>query len=108
MIKVYIASPYTHGDVAQNVKISFQVADQLRHLDNVMPIAPLRAHFEHLLYPQSYERWMAEDAQYVAWCDALIRLPGKSPGADREVEWAEELNKPVFHTWADLLEWLMS
>ena len=51
---------------------------------------------------------MAEDSQYVAWCDALIRLPGKSPGADREVEWAEELNKPVFHTWADLLEWLMS
>jgi hypothetical protein len=107
MIKVYIASPYTHGDVAQNVHNSFLVASQIRRIDGVMPIAPLRAHFEHLCYPQQYETWMAEDHEYIKISDALFRLPGHSSGASREVKWADELNIPIFHKWADLFEWLI-
>ena len=94
MIKVYIASPYTLGDVSVNVRVSFDAAAKLRTL-GYMPIAPLRSHFEHMMHPQAYEVWMTEDKEYVAWADVLLRLPGDSPGADREVVWAKKWGKPV-------------
>lgn len=103
MIKVYIASPYTIGDVAKNVHVSFEMANRLRMLKNVLPIAPLRAHFEHLLYPQEYETWMAEDYEYVMMADAVLRLSGESAGADREVAWAHAVNIPVFLCIGDLI-----
>jgi len=35
--------------------------------------------------PPEYERWISLDFNMIARCDALLRLDGKSPGADREV-----------------------
>lgn len=42
---------------------------------------------------------------FVAVCDALLRLPGESPGADEEVALAESLGIPVFYSLAALVEW---
>lgn len=39
-------------------------------------------------------------------CDALYRMEGDSPGADREVEFANMHNIPVFFDIDDLNEWL--
>ena len=107
-LHVYIASPYTIGDVAVNVHTSFQAAAYLRTL-GALPFAPLRSHFEHMAFPQHYEHWMLEDFEYIRMSHALWRLNGISPGADREVEFADSLNIPVFyHTKSHITEWINS
>lgn len=103
MITVYIASPYTKGDVAVNVRASLLAADQLVALGFV-PCVPLLSHFWHLVSPKPYEIWMALDREWVLRCDCLLRLPGESSGADEEVMWALENSIPVFYHVQELLE----
>ena len=95
MIKVYIASPYTKGDPVLNVRRSLEAADELMLLGFV-PFAPLLSHFWHFYSPKDYLVWTAYDLEWVPVCDALLRLPGESTGADREVEEAREHGVPVF------------
>ena len=94
-IKVYIASPYTLGDVAVNVKTQLDVADKL--MDNkFIPFVPLLAHFQHMVHPRPYQDWLNLDLEWISSCDYLLRLPGESKGADEEVKKAKELGKKVF------------
>lgn len=58
MIAVYIASPYTKGDVAVNVKAQIDCADELISL-GFAPFAPLYSHFQHMHHPRPYEDWAA-------------------------------------------------
>lgn len=85
---IYVASPYTQGDVAVNVGANIAVANDLAQAGFV-PFAPLLTHFWHMLYPHPYEFWCEYDNAWVERCDALVRLDGKSAGADREVELAK-------------------
>ena len=101
MKTVYIASPYTIGDVAVNVRNSFLVADELIEL-GYFPFPPLFSHFWHFLSPKPYETWMALDEAWVLKCDYLLRLPGQSSGADREVFLAVENDIPVFYSVEEL------
>lgn len=50
-----------------------------------------------------YEQWISLDKSWISTCQALLRLPGPSKGADREVAWAKEIGVPVFKTIKDLL-----
>ena len=57
MTKVYIASPYTKGDVAVNVKRQIRMASQL--MDNgFAPFWPLLSHFQHMMFPRPYQDWI--------------------------------------------------
>lgn len=93
--KVYIASPYTIGDNALNVRASLEAAEKLIALGYV-PYAPLLTHFWHMMFPHEPEYWYEYDLHWVDACDALLRLPGKSHGADREVEHACARRIPCF------------
>jgi hypothetical protein len=93
---VYVASPYTKGDVAVNVRLNIGVADELAQA-GFFPFAPLLTHFWHLLHPHPYEFWCAHDNAWIERCDCLVRLPGDSTGADREVELARAKGVPVYH-----------
>jgi hypothetical protein len=95
MKRVYIASPYTLGDVAVNVKVQLDVADQLMTL-GFSPYVPLLTHFQHIAHPRPYADWCRQDDAWIPCCDYLLRLPGESKGADREVELAASLGIPVF------------
>lgn len=103
-IKVYIASPYTLGDVAVNVKVQLDAVDELMNL-GFAPYAPLYSHFQHMAHPRPYTDWVEIDFVWVEVCDCLLRLPGESKGADDEVKLALELGKPVFYTIKDLVEY---
>lgn len=92
---IYVASPYTKGDVAVNVRNNLDAADKLAKA-GFIPFAPLLTHFWHLLFPHPYEFWCDQDNAWVAKCDCLVRLPGDSSGADKEVALAESLGIPVF------------
>jgi Domain of unknown function (DUF4406) len=89
MKKVYIASPYTTGDKEENVRISLEVANELINM-GFCPFAPLLSHYQNQLHPQPEEKWLEMDFEWVKVCDYLLRLPGKSKGADMEVKVAEE------------------
>ena len=103
-IAVYIASPYTKGDVAVNVRESLLVADKLAEL-GYLPYPPLLSHFWHLLSPHPYEFWTELDLDWVLRCDCVLRLPGESSGADRECGYAERHLIPVFYSIEELVEW---
>ena len=103
-IKVYIASPYTKGDIAVNVKNQLDCADELMDLGFV-PYTPLYSHFQHMAHPRPYQDWVDIDFIWVEVCDCLLRLPGESSGADNEIQLAEELGKPVFYNKTDLFQY---
>lgn len=94
-MKVYIAGPYTNGDVALNVRTAIEAADRVLKAGHV-PFVPHLFHFWHLLCPGPYEQWTAMDLAWLDHCDALVRLPGGSSGADAEVSRARELGIPVY------------
>ena len=100
--KIYIASPYTIGDVAVNVRRQMDAADKLMDA-GLVPFVPLYSHFQHMVHPRPYDEWLAIDLEWLKVCDAILRLPGESKGADREVLMAEQRMKPVFHDTDELI-----
>ena len=104
-LRVYIASPYTQGDPAINVKRQMDVFNMLMD-HGVIPFAPTWAHFQHLYEPKGYEEWMEWCLEWVQQCDAVLRLEGYSPGADREVELAEKLGIKVFYNIYSVINFL--
>jgi len=94
MVVVYIASPYTIGDVAVNVRRQMEMSDRLMSL-GYCPVAPLLTHFQHLCFPRPYEDWMRVDLEMISRCDVLLRMEGESSGADREAAHALSIGIPV-------------
>jgi hypothetical protein len=95
--KVYIAGPYTKGDVAINVRTAIAVANELADL-GFAPYVPHFTHFWHMLYPRPYDFWLNLDNEFLPDCDAVLRIAGESNGADKEVALAKKLGLPVFHS----------
>ena len=101
MKTVFIASPYTLGDVGVNVKESMDVANTLMNL-GYNPFIPLLYHFQHIVNPRPYEDWIEIDLHWLSKCDCVLRLPGESSGADGEVKRAGELGIPVYYSINEL------
>lgn len=104
MVKVFISSAYSQGDVETNIMRQIRVSDMLMDM-GFAPLAQLvEAHVHNKHYPRSYEHWLKFTTEWVPVCDCILRLDGKSEGADKEVELAKSLNKPVFYTIESLYE----
>ena len=98
MVKVYLASAYTVGDTALNVRRQMEVASHLINL-GYAPYTPLLSHFLHLFEPKSYPVWLALDMEWLPVCDCLLRLGGPpSTGADAEEAEARRRGMPVFRS----------
>ncbi len=96
--KVYIAGPYTRGDVCVNVAAAMDAWHVLYGM-GFTPFCPHVTHFLHLHRPNiDVEGWYAYDLEWLEGCDALLRLPGDSTGADKEVARAAELGINVYYT----------
>ena len=67
-----------------------------------VPFVPLYCHFQHMAHPRPYADWIEIDKVWVLACDCVLRLTGKSIGADGEVELAKINNKPVFYSLDEL------
>lgn len=94
--KIYVAGPYSRGDVTRNVRRAYEAANQLADL-GFAPFVPHATHFWDLLFPRPYEFWLDLDNAFLPCCDAVLRLPGSSDGADKEVDLAKRLGIPVFN-----------
>ena len=103
MIKyIYIAGPYTLPDKEVNVKKAIEVANEVWEA-GYFPYLPHLNHYWDLQTPHDYEDWLALDAEWLKQCDALIRIPGLSEGADYEVSLAEELGIPVYYSLDEMI-----
>lgn len=100
-IKVYLASPYTKGDTAQNVAHQLRMANELMN-QGLYPYVPLLTHFQHMYKPRNYEDWIRHDLVWLSQCDCLLRFGAESEGADMEVEYALENNIPVCYSLEEL------
>ena len=95
-MRVYIAGPITQGERTENIRNAILAADALR-LAGHAPYVPHLDFLWGLLIPVSYEAWLALDFAWLAVSEALVRLPGASVGADREVAEAHRLGVPVYY-----------
>jgi hypothetical protein len=96
---VYVASPYTKGDNFVNVQRQITTAIELLQNEGIVPLCPLlNSVFINMQHEFSYEKWLDIDFTYLGRCDFLLRLPGESNGADKEVAFAEEHHIPIFYT----------
>ena len=100
-MRIYIASPYTLGDQALNVRRQIEVADKLLEM-GFTPVCPCLLHFWHIVSPKPYETWIRLGLAYLSMCDYVLRLDGKSDGADKEVEFARQRGIPVYYSIEDL------
>jgi hypothetical protein len=101
---VYIASAYSKGDCAVNVRNSILAAENLR-AHGYLPFCPLWTHFWHFMSPHPYEYWTEMDLEWLPLMDCILRLPGESSGADKEIIYMQGLGKPVFYSIGELFDY---
>ena len=53
---------------------------------------------------RDYDTWFNLASALLDRADCLLRIPGESPGAEREVEKAKELSIPIFYSFEELAE----
>lgn len=99
---IYIAGPYSIGNVRDNIRNAVRAADLVIEAGHV-PFLPHLSHFWDLISPKDYEEWISYDLRWLEKCEALIRLPGESRGADREVQRANELGLMVWYAMDEFL-----
>lgn len=124
-LRVYIAGPISKGDLLHNVNQATAAFVELARAG----FAPFCPHWSVYSKPaeegltgwgrisvfcwatvqgndqMSHSDWLNVDLPWVEVSDAVLRLPGESTGADREVARASEMGIPVFHSVADLIAW---
>jgi hypothetical protein len=100
---VYIAGPYTKGDVAENVRRAIEAGNCVANLGHT-PFIPHLTHFWHMMFPHPWEFWMKQDFQWLGRCQALIRLSGESKGADLECEMAKKCQVEIYYSVEEFIE----
>lgn len=94
-LRVYVAGPYT-ADPEACTAAAIAVGNALLDAGHA-PFVPHLSHYWHTLHNQrGYEDWMRIDLAWLERADAVVRIPGESPGADREVELARALGIPAY------------
>lgn len=102
---VYVAGPISKGPYWINVRNGLDAGKKLNDL-GMIPFIPMMDFLYVLLYPETtWEQALQYDEQIILRCDALLRLPGESLGADREIKFANENGIPVFYDIESLHEW---
>ena len=101
---VYVAGPITKGTPSGVLRDAIDAAQELYGHD-CLPYIPHLDIITDLVYPRSWDEWLAIDLKIVERCDAVFRLPGESPGARKEVTHAGRMGIPVFRTWPALAAW---
>lgn len=100
---LYIAGPYTHPDPVVNTHRAARVGTIVYEQTEWVPFVPHLSLLWHMVTPREESHWYELDLHQMGHCDAIVRLPGASTGADREMVVAAELGLAVVD-FADLPE----
>jgi hypothetical protein len=107
--RVYISGPISSGGLAANLAGGKAAGLALMRAGFAVLLPHLHAHYEEP--PRSlpagipHSEWLANDLPWVAVCDAVLRLPGDSVGAEQEVSYARLFGVPVFASVEELIRW---
>lgn len=103
----YVAGPYAKPDPVENTHKAVQAAERLEASGIITPFIPHLSLLWHAIAPHTDpEHWYSIDLAYLSKCDILLRLPGESSGADKEVVYAEKHGILVFTDESELLDWV--
>jgi hypothetical protein len=69
----------------------------------LLPFVPHLWHHWDKAHPAPYETWIRRCLAMLTRCDAVLRLDGESPGADREVAAALAIGMPVYRSITALI-----
>jgi hypothetical protein len=109
-VYVYVAGPFS-GDEDGNANRAIDFAERIRAIDGIIPFVPHLSRAWDARHPgHDYEVWMRWCLAWVERCDAIVRIPGKSPGADREIAHAKACDLSlVLESWPDngMLEFML-
>jgi len=95
-MRIYIASPlYSSGNINDNLKFVYDVADQLILKGHIPYVAHLN-HYWNIHSPHSEDYWLELDFKWIDVCDCVLRLGGYSVGAIKEVQYAVSKGIPVY------------
>lgn len=103
---LYIAGPYTHPDPVHNTHNIIQFASRLLDHKVCYPVVPHTTLLWHAIAPRPVEEWYELDLAVMLRTEGVIRFPGASTGADKEIEAAREHGLPIYevpkpyHTYA--------
>lgn len=126
MKRVYLAGPIKKGDLLHNIEQADKAfADLLR--GGVAPWVPHWSCYhgsgrwvgdDNMGFPKQViavanpaaggfgsKLWVDMDLAWVEVAEAILRLPGESVGADREVEHAKKHGVPIFYSVEEVLRW---
>ncbi len=92
---VYLAGPYS-SDPVQNTRRAILHGIDVRERYDCAVIIPHLTLVADIVCPQPVDYWYQFDLEQIPHCDAMIRIPGESTGADAETAEARKLNIPVF------------
>lgn len=109
VIYVYIAGPLSgSGLESENVRNAVLAAHRVERMafGEVAVFLPHITALEHMIDPLPYEDYLRRALAWVEKCDAVLRLPGVSPGADRETGHAGARRIPVFTAEHALNQWI--
>lgn len=97
--RVYIAGPMTgSGNPYVNIHDGLQTAAVLIDRGYAPYIPHLTCFLEACIGGRDHRVWLDFDRAWLSTCDALLRRPGRSPGADQEERWAREMGIPIFYS----------
>ena len=100
--RVYIAGPLSGGNLQTNYNNAVAAEAKLVKCGHA-PHVPHHSIHANELNPQPYDTWMEVDMAWLEVSDAVVRLPGLSPGGDREVAFARSRDIPVFDSTEEFL-----
>jgi len=97
-MRVYVAGPISKPQptAGANVFNATHAATKILLAGHAPFLPHLSVVWEMISGPIDYEAWLSYDFAWIDVCDALVRIPGESPGADREVEYARSKGVPVY------------
>lgn len=106
MIMVYIACPIERGVSSVNY---WQASETERQLiqSGYAPINPARWMTVEWKQEIDYRTWMDVGLRKLRACDAVLRIPGESRGADLEEMHAGLFRIPCFYSLDELEEWAL-
>ena len=107
-MKIYVAGPYNaDSEACTKANVEIAIAAGIRILQaGHTPFIPHLTHYVEMYSKQigaglSYEDYLAWDREWLLCCEAILYL-APSPGADREMAWAEEHGLRVFSSLSEI------
>lgn len=100
--RVYIAGPIGTGPERHDRCLAaIHQANAVLEM-GLTPFVPHLCHYWDTMHPQEYQTWMEYGKAWLMFCHVILRLPGESPGSDKEVAFAEGLGIPVVYSLDEL------